>query len=129
MGKSIIGHDGVAEWDPLKLSVDVTGLGITGYQAQEWLDSERRLTVQLGDSRRVIFSLTYSDDDTAFERLFEALSALSAAPPAPDRPATRIPRLEDLDLEQAMNPREAYFARTEQVADPAGRIAAEMISP
>jgi arginine decarboxylase len=129
MDKSIIGHDSVAEWDALKLSVDVSGLGITGYQAQEWLESEHRLTAQLGDTRRVIFSLTYSDDDAALDRLYDALAALSASPPAADRPATRIPRLEELNLEQAMNPRDAYFARTEQVAEPAGRISAEMISP
>jgi arginine decarboxylase len=30
MDGSIIGHDGVAEWDPLKLCVDVSGLGISG---------------------------------------------------------------------------------------------------
>jgi arginine decarboxylase len=129
MDESIIGHDGVAEWDALKLSVDVSGLGITGYQAQEWLESEHRLTAQLGDTRRVIFSLTYSDDDAALDRLYHALAALSSSPPAPDRPATRIPALEELNLQQAMNPRDAYFARTEQVAGPAGRISAEMISP
>ncbi len=28
-----------------------------------------------------------------------------------------------------MNPRDAFFADTEQVTDPVGRIAAEMISP
>src|SRR4051794_24109932 len=33
------------------------------------------------------------------------------------------------DLEHSMGPREAYFAETEQVAQPVGRIAAEKISP
>ncbi|MEV6843552.1 aminotransferase class I/II-fold pyridoxal phosphate-dependent enzyme [Actinoplanes sp. NPDC051411] len=129
LDESIIGHDGVAEWDPLKLSVDVSALGITGYQAKEWLQEQRRLTAQLGDARRVVCSLTYSDDDEAIERLAEALETLAAEPPQPDRPAPRIPALEDLNLEQAITPREAYFADTEQVADPVGRISAEMISP
>jgi hypothetical protein len=43
---SIVGHDGVAEWDPLKLSVDVSVLGITGYQAKEWMQSEHEAVVQ-----------------------------------------------------------------------------------
>jgi arginine/lysine/ornithine decarboxylase len=129
LDESVIGHDGVAEWDALKLSVDVSGLGITGYQAKEWLQEEKKLTVQLGDARRVVCSLTYSDDDAAIERLAEAVEALAAQPPRADRPAPRIPRLEELNLEQAMTPREAYFAATEQVEDPAGRISAEMISP
>ncbi|MBO3737774.1 aminotransferase class I/II-fold pyridoxal phosphate-dependent enzyme [Actinoplanes flavus] len=129
MNESIIGHDAVAEWDPLKLSVDVTGLGITGYQAREWLQSECRLTTQLGDARRVVCSLTYADDDAAIARLATALERLAARPPAPDRPAPAVPPLEDLNLEQAMNPRDAFFAETEQVTDPVGRIAAEMVSP
>jgi arginine/lysine/ornithine decarboxylase len=54
---------------------------------------------------------------------------LVAHPPAPDRPAPAIPPLSTLDLQQAMPPREAYFALTDQVADPVGRISAEMISP
>jgi hypothetical protein len=41
----------------------VSALGITGYQARDWLESERKLTTQLGDSRRVVCSLTYADDD------------------------------------------------------------------
>jgi arginine/lysine/ornithine decarboxylase len=85
--------------------------------------------VQLGDARRVICSLTYSDNDVAYERLARALEALAAAPPAPDRPAPAVPRLDDLNLEQAMSPRDAFFARTEQIAEPVGRVSAEMISP
>jgi arginine decarboxylase len=129
MDDSVIGHDTVAEWDPLKLSIDVSALGITGYQAKDWLEAEHQLEVQFGDARRVVCSLTYSDNDVAFERLGRALEALAAAPPAPDRPATAVPPLEDLNLKQAMSPRDAFFARTEQAADPVGRVAAEMISP
>jgi arginine/lysine/ornithine decarboxylase len=129
MDESIIGHDGVAEWDPMKLTVDVSALGISGYQAKEWFDSAQRLVVQLGDARRVICSLTYSDSDVALNRLATAFEKLASDPPQPDRPAPDVPPLEELNLEQAMNPRDAFFAATEQVTDPAGRISAEMISP
>jgi arginine decarboxylase len=129
LDESIIGHDSVAEWDPLKLSVDVSALGISGYQAKDWMDEQQRLVLQLGDARRVICSLTYSDNDVALDRLAGAFEQLAGQPPAADRPAPEIPPLEELNLEQAMNPRDAYFAQTEQVADPVGRIAAEMISP
>jgi arginine/lysine/ornithine decarboxylase len=37
--------------------------------------------------------------------------------------------LDELNLEQVMPPRDAFFGDTEQVADPVGRVAAEMISP
>jgi arginine decarboxylase len=129
MDASIHQTEGVAEWDPLKLCVDVSELGITGYQALEWFRSEHQLVVQLGDARHVVCSLTYADTDDAIDRLAAAFEALAASPPEPDRPAPRIPPLEDLNLEQVITPREAFFAETEQVADPVGRISAEMISP
>jgi arginine decarboxylase len=129
MDSSIIGQDGVAEWDPLKLSVDVSALGITGYQAREWLESRQQITAQLGDARRVVFSLSYADDQEAFDRLRVALQRLAVQRPEPDRPAPAIPPLEELNLDQVMNPRVAFFAETEQVTDPVGRIAAEMVSP
>jgi arginine/lysine/ornithine decarboxylase len=37
--------------------------------------------------------------------------------------------LDELNLEQVIPPRDAFFGDTEQVADPVGRVAAEMISP
>lgn len=129
MDESIIGADGVAEWDPLKLTVDVSGLGITGYRAKEWFDAERHLSLQLGDSRRTVASLTYADDDAAIERLASGYEALAADPPTGDRRSPDVPPLEELNLEQAMSPRDAFFAATEQVADPVGRISAEMVSP
>ncbi len=46
--KSIHETEGVAEWDPLKLCVDVSRLGLTGYQVKEWLQSERQIAAQLG---------------------------------------------------------------------------------
>ncbi|WP_304523821.1 aminotransferase class I/II-fold pyridoxal phosphate-dependent enzyme [Actinoplanes sp. DH11] len=131
LDESIIGHDSVAQWDPLKLVADVSGLGITGYQAKDWMAERHRIVVQLGDARRVICSLTHADGFAALDRLATAFEDLVAGPPAgPAAGATpEIPPLEELNLEQAMSPREAYFAETEQVADPVGRISAEMISP
>ncbi|NUR78944.1 MAG: aminotransferase class I/II-fold pyridoxal phosphate-dependent enzyme [Dermatophilaceae bacterium] len=128
-GAELLDTEGVAEWDPLKLCVDVSGLGITGYTAKSWLMDEKHLAAQLGDARRLVFSLTYADDDAAMDRLATAVEELAARPPHDDAPAPRIPPLHELDLEQAMSPRDAFFAETEQVADPVGRICAEMVSP
>ncbi len=133
-GLSVIGEEfqqtpGVAEWDPLKLCVDVSALGITGYTAKEWLENEHQIAAQLGDARHLVFSLTYADEEAAMDRLAQAMVSLASNPPEDDRRAPDIPPLEELNLEQAMSPRDAYFAETEQVAEPAGRISAEMVSP
>jgi arginine/lysine/ornithine decarboxylase len=127
--ESILQSIGVAEWDPLKLSVDVSQLGITGYQAKQWLQSERQIAAQLGDARRVVFSLTYNVDDAAMVRLERAMLDLAANPPREERPAPAVPPLEQLNLDQVMSPRDAFFSRTEQVGDPVGRVSAEMVSP
>lgn len=63
------------------------------------------------------------------DRLADALERLAADPPAPDRPSPAVPPLKQLNLEQAMSPRDAFFAETEQVRNPIGRISAEMTSP
>lgn len=127
--ESIHDCEGVAEWDPLKLSVDVSKLGLTGYQAEEWLTEHGNLAVQLSDARRVLLSITYADDDQDVGRFVELVTQLATDPPAPTAAAPELPPLEQLELEQVMSPRDAFFAPTEQVADPVGRIAAEMISP
>lgn len=127
--ESIHETEGVAEWDPLKLSIDVSGLGLTGYQVEEWLSTEHKINVQIGDARRIVCSLTYADDDAAVERLVAVLEQLAAHPQLPPKPKPKIAPLEELNLPQAMTPREAYFAITEQVSNPTGRISAEMVSP
>jgi arginine/lysine/ornithine decarboxylase len=129
MDESIHDTEGVAEWDPLKLSVDVSGLGLTGYQVETWLSEEHHMNVQLGDARRVVLSITYADDDAAVDRFASIMEQLAVDPKLPSQPTPEIPPLDELDLEQAMSPRDAFFAATEQVTDPAGRIAAEMVSP
>ena len=124
-------HDtpGVAEWDPLKLCVDVSALGITGYQTKEWLLNEHRIAAQLGNARWVVCSLTYADDDQAIDRLGDAFEALAGNPPTADRPDAAVPPLQDFNLDQVLAPREAFLGDTEHVPNPVGRIAAEMISP
>lgn len=122
---------GVAEFDPLKICVIVDGLGITGYQARDWLQKEHNIQAQLGDARRVVFATTYADDDTTIDALGAALEALHADPPEPDRTAPAIPPLEAFNLEAHLSPREAFFADTEDVpAEKApGRISAQLVSP
>jgi len=68
-------------------------------------------------------------DVRAVAKLCHANLALAAHPPTPDRPAPMIPELEDLNLEQVMTPRDAFFAETEQLTDPVGRVSADMVSP
>jgi arginine/lysine/ornithine decarboxylase len=130
MSKEFLGSSAAASLDPLKIVVDVSWLDISGYQAADWLRERQLITVGLSDHRRVVAQLTHADNADTGDVLIRALAALTTA----DLPAARpidLPSPEELELPTEMSPRDAFFARTEQVpaAKAVGRIAAEMITP
>ena len=122
--------DELGEYDPLKIVLDVSGLGISGYQAVDWLRDEQRVTLGLADHRRVVAHLTIADNRATAATLVRAIAALTDADLPKPRPVD-LPSPTDLELETAMLPRDAFFAETEQVdVDKAvGRVSAEMITP
>ncbi len=130
MGDEFTGPESALSIDPLKIVIDVSGMGISGYQAADWLREHQRVTVGLSDHRRIVAQLTVADDDETAGVLESALRALGSA----DLPAPRpvdLPAPADLELETAMLPRDAFFGETEQVGveDAVGRVCAEMITP
>lgn len=130
LGDGLVGPAAAASFDPLKVIVDVSGSGISGYQAADWLREYRRLTVGLADHRRIVAQFTHADDDQTALALVEALTALTLV----DLPGPRsvdLPSPDDLRLSTKMPPRDAFFGPTEQVPvrAAAGRVAAEMITP
>ncbi|MGW7536018.1 aminotransferase class I/II-fold pyridoxal phosphate-dependent enzyme [Amycolatopsis sp. NPDC054798] len=128
----LVGPGRADDRDPLKLLLDVSGLGCTGYDANHWLRDQQRVDVGLSDHRRIAAQLTVGDDEDTAARLVEALRALSErADELPRAKPVDLPAPEDLEPEQALLPRDAFFAPAEQipVEKAAGRIAAETISP
>ncbi|MFF5532825.1 aminotransferase class I/II-fold pyridoxal phosphate-dependent enzyme [Streptomyces cinerochromogenes] len=132
MGGEIIDEGLAAEFDPLKIVIDVRDLGISGMQATEWLRTHCHIDMGGSDTCRISASLTHSDDEETEKLLVEAVGSLvDRADSIERRPAVHLPEPRALELEQAVLPREAFFAAAESVpAERAvGRIAAEMISP
>ncbi|GAB3896915.1 ornithine decarboxylase [Kibdelosporangium lantanae] len=130
MAEEFVGPDLASSFDPLKVVIDLADLGISGYQAADWLREHQRVAVGLSDHRRIVAQLTYADDERTGDVLVRAVSALvNAGLPRP--PQVDLPSPDELALRTVMLPRDAFFGRTEQVAvaDAAGRIAAEMITP
>lgn len=132
MGEDIVREGLAAEFDPLKIVVDVRGLGVTGMQAAEWLRANRHVDVGGSDSCRISASITHADDDDTEKILLDAVRSLVEGADSIERqPPVHLPEPRALELEQALLPREAFFGPTEQVpAERAvGRISAETISP
>ncbi|MEW5356583.1 aminotransferase class I/II-fold pyridoxal phosphate-dependent enzyme [Streptomyces sp. 16-176A] len=120
------------DFDPLPVVIDVTGLGITGYRAADWLREHRKVDAHLTDHRRIGAQLTHGDDEETADELLSALKDLAAAAPElTGGPQVDVPDPAGLRMEQAMLPRDAFFGPTEDVpvGEAAGRIAAEIITP
>jgi len=130
MGDEFTGPDAAATYDPLKIVIDVSGLGISGYQATDWLREHERVTLGLSDHRRIVAHLTVADGVETVATLLRAVAGLCEADLPTPRPVD-LPSPADLELRTEMLPRDAFFAETEQVAadDAIGRISAEMITP
>ena len=118
--------------DRMQILMDLSGLGISGYQGADWLREHRQLDVGLSDHRRIMATLSMADDDASAQRLMDALKALiDAAPTLPAPPTVALPSPKDLELETVMLPRDAFFGPTEDVParDAVGRVGAEQITP
>ena len=118
--------------DRLQILMDLSGLGISGYQAADWLRENCRIDMGLSDHRRIMATMSMADDDASAERLLAALRALiDAAPSLPSPPEVSLPSPWDLELETVALPRDAFFGPREDVParEAVGRVAAEQITP
>ncbi|MEU3699093.1 ornithine decarboxylase [Streptomyces griseoviridis] len=119
-------------FDPLPVVIDLDGLGVSGYQAADWLRERRGVVAHLTDHRRIGTQITHGDDRETTGELLAALKELAhAAPGLPDAPRVAVPSPAELRMEQVRLPRDAFFGPAEDVPleRAAGRIAAEMITP
>jgi arginine decarboxylase len=130
----VLDGDACFALDETKVTIDVSGLGITGYVAEDWLTENRNLSMGLSDERHILACFTLGNDDQATAALIAGIRALAdwarsqgqGKGPPPD-----LPRLREPPTEMAMTPAEAFFGRTEAVPlnRAAGRVAAEMVAP
>jgi arginine/lysine/ornithine decarboxylase len=128
----LLGAEASHDLDPLHLLIDVSGLGISGYQASDWLRAHERVDMSLVDHRRVEAVITHADDDASGQRLLGALEGLTqAASGMPAPPQVQLPHISDFAPDMVLQPRAAFFGPVEvvPVGDAAGRIAAEQITP
>ena len=116
-------HDAFYERDRSRLLLDVTGCGLTGYMAGEYLE-QNGIYPEMTDERRIVCITSPADDPKWFDRLTCACRnlpegsqkdfLLDAYPPIPTK---------------AMSVREAFFSLSErkELMDAAGKIAARPI--
>ena len=128
----LLGPDASHDLDRLQTLIDVSDLGISGYQAADWLRKHEQLDMGLSDHTRILATISIADDPTTTARLLAALRRLThAAEDLSEPKPIAMPDPADLELENVSRPRDAFFSRFQDVAhqDAVGRIAAEQITP
>jgi arginine decarboxylase len=66
--------------DPLRLVVDVSRTGWSGYEVERHLRTEFKIEDEMADSSNVVYVLSPHDDGPARERLLSGLRSVSASP-------------------------------------------------
>src|SRR3954469_19376748 len=131
--EELAARPGVTAVDPTHVLIETAPIGLTGFQADDWLRDERHIDVELVDHRRIMPLVSFAHGEAEIDRLVRALRDLvdEHGEPGSDTDVARLPSRRELRTEQAMLPRDAFFAATEAVKprQAAGRISAELITP
>jgi arginine/lysine/ornithine decarboxylase len=120
------------QYDPTRLVIDVQGLGLTGYLAERLLRDRFGIAPEMSDRAGIVCLVTIGDTPETVQDLVRAIASLHRRP-APSATAT-CPRVAGEAIaagQQALTPREAYFASSREVplALTVGEVAAEAVIP
>lgn len=128
-GREILDDESTFDLDATKVTIHVRELGITGYDAENWLRENYNLEVEMSDMYNILCLITPGDTQESVETLLRALRHLSQdhhnVLEARELILVETPPIPQLSL----TPRDAFYAETEVIPFKvsAGRIIAEFI--
>ncbi|MDO3409337.1 aminotransferase class I/II-fold pyridoxal phosphate-dependent enzyme [Saccharibacillus sp. CPCC 101409] len=128
-GEEIIGSEATYDYDPTKITIQVRRLGITGYEAENWLRDNHNIEVEMSDMYNILCLITAGDNEGTIRILLDALREMSQEflhqGKAVKELVVKIPDIPHL----ALLPRDAFYGETESIPfkDSADRIIAEFI--
>ncbi|MHA6738474.1 aminotransferase class I/II-fold pyridoxal phosphate-dependent enzyme [Rhodococcus erythropolis] len=128
----LLGEEASHDLDRLQILVDVSELGISGFQCTDWVREHCHLDLGMHDHRRVMATMSMADDESTADRLIASLSSIARVAGEFDPPPKMfLPNPSELQLESVMSPRDAFFGPTEMIEARRtdGRIAAEQLTP
>jgi arginine decarboxylase len=129
---SAAGSSGFHALDPTRITVDVSGLGLTGFEADEILHQTLNVTCELPGLQHLTFILTHGNTSEDIDRLIQSFKILAAKPLPPSHPPHfRAPPLLPPSLLHSLTPRQAFFSptRTISIEDSIAHRSAELICP
>lgn len=128
-GREILWTDAAFDFDPTKLTVHVRELGITGYDAENWLREQCNIEVELSDLYNILCLITPGDSIEAVDSLVNALKELATEKRKQQAEIHPVDvALPDIPV-LALTPRDAFYCETELIPfeQSAGRIISESI--
>lgn len=130
MGQEVIGQAGVADVDRTRLVISAKKLGFTGFALEETLFERYAVNMELADYENVLAIVTYANTKEELERLIKACEEIAQEYGKRDKMTCEQPQLPPIP-EQVYTPRQAYFAKTQEIVwqQAVGEISAEMIAP
>ena len=146
-GVSVLAADALGlpseRYDPTKLVIDVHGLGLTGFAVERLLRERYRINPEMSDLVGIACLVTIGDSQASIDRLVAAFADMAEGTSEPERTAKSgegasecgaVPRSSGAILspgEQAMSPRDAFFApsRAVPLGEAVGAVAAELVIP
>jgi arginine/lysine/ornithine decarboxylase len=65
-------------FDPVRLTLSLAGLGLSGYELERRLRADHALAVEAADPHNVVVNITFGDSPATVDRLVDAVAAVAA---------------------------------------------------
>lgn len=128
-GIELLSKPAVFDIDPTKLIIEVKQLGITGYEAENWLRHHANIEVELSDLYNILVIVTPGDSMYEANLLIQALTELSDTFSHMEEFEHEVTVLLPDIPKLALTPRDAFYSETEVIPfqESIGRVIAEFI--
>lgn len=134
------GSPGFVALDRTRLTVTVSGLGLTGFEAEEILDQQLGVTAEFASLQYLTFIISLGNTQEDIEQLVQAFTKLAMTSPPNSKASLEIKERkskvlwDDVSMMESsvrLSPREAFFAATETlpIQETTERICAEIVCP
>lgn len=134
-GRERVGFPGFYNLDLTKLTINVSRLGISGFDCLDMLNEKYGIQSEMATLTNVLEIVTFANTKRDMERLVESFRSIAQDIHNKGVPRQMMPLVQQMDLpalpEAVLTPREAFYAKTERVPfeKSAGRICTEIVSP
>jgi lysine decarboxylase len=127
---SLVGRDGIAGYDPMRIVIDVRGTGCTGYEVADALRRSYDVQVELPTQSTIVLIVGLADTAKALRRLAGDIEETVKRIAKPGTTAAIVGPAKMLLGEMAVPPRDAFLGEADvvAVADAVNRISCESIA-